>query len=507
MPNRIKDLGEKETDKLLDELEKKIAKEYSTALKEVQNKYEKFAEKFADQEAKQKKLLDDGKITVDDFKKWKQAKLQPSKQYQDLINTLSADLAKVDQKVMSIANGYMPDAYALNFNYSTYEIETNTSANTSFNLYSRETVERLIKQDEINLPKRKVDIPLDQQWNKQHLNSAITQGILQGKSIPDIAKNLQQVTDMGRRAAVRNARTMMTGAQNSGRIDAYERASDLGIKIQKEWMATLDTRTRDSHAEMDGERVDWDDKFSNKLMYPGDPSGPPEEVYNCRCTLVPYYPKYANNINKRVTYSEWASDKKTIEEKLSESGDTKARNPERIIFNSKEKKEYDRQINDLYIEMGKVSDKEGFELAKSFYGKYQEGEADENTFFTRTMAEFKEVLEKPNREPDYISNSGSKYWYSKKGVIREADHWGDSISTCSWALKGEKKEYYGDSWFNATGDRYGFAKWDEFVKMPQMITINENEFVLTTFENNSSSEILNYKNNKYLIFNNKAIKR
>lgn len=310
MPNRVKDLGEKETDKLLDELEKKIAKEYSTALKEVQSKYEKFAEKFADQEAKQKKLLDDGKITADDFKKWKQTKLQASKQYQDLINTLSSDLAKVDQKAMSIANGYMPEAYALNFNYSTYEIETNTSANTSFNLYSRETVERLIKQDEITLPKRKVDIPLDQQWNKQHLNSAITQGILQGKSIPNVAKNLQQVTDMGRRAAVRNARTMMTGAQNSGRIDAYERASDLGIKIQKEWMATLDTRTRDSHAEMDGERVDWDDKFSNGLEYPGDPSGPPEEVYNCRCTLVPYYPEHKDAIGSRLTYNEWAKGRK-----------------------------------------------------------------------------------------------------------------------------------------------------------------------------------------------------
>jgi hypothetical protein len=37
---------------------------------------------------------------------------------------------------------------------------------------------------------------------------------------------------------------------------------------------------------LDGAIVDQDKKFDNGLMYPGDPSGRPEEVYNCRCTLV-----------------------------------------------------------------------------------------------------------------------------------------------------------------------------------------------------------------------------
>lgn len=149
----------------------------------------------------------------------------------------------------------------MNFNYTTYEIEMGVNANTGFALYSRETVEKLVKQNEISLPKRKVDIPLDQQWNRKHLDSAILQGVLQGDSIPKISKRLQQVTDMDRKASIRNARTMMTGAQNGGRMSAYERAANLGIKIQKEWMATLDSRTRDSHQKMDGERVDWKSRF------------------------------------------------------------------------------------------------------------------------------------------------------------------------------------------------------------------------------------------------------
>jgi hypothetical protein len=42
--------------------------------------------------------------------------------------------------------------------------------------------------------------------------------------------------------------------------------------------------------------------------------------------------------------------------------------------------------------------------------------------------------ENPNRTPDYISESGSKYYYTKEGVIRESNHWGSDISTCRWFL-------------------------------------------------------------------------
>lgn len=52
----------------------------------------------------------------------------------------------------------------------------------------------------------------------------------------------------------------------------------------KQWDATLDGRTRDSHRRVDGEIRELDEKFSNGLMFPGDPSGGAAEVVNCRCT-------------------------------------------------------------------------------------------------------------------------------------------------------------------------------------------------------------------------------
>jgi SPP1 gp7 family putative phage head morphogenesis protein len=110
---------------------------------------------------------------------------------------------------------------------------------------------------------------------------------MQGESIPKIANRMATVVGMEKNSAIRNARTYTTSVENKAKMDRYEEAEDMGINLEKEWMATLDERTRESHRELDGERVANDAPFSNGLMYPADPSGDPAEVYNCRCRIVP----------------------------------------------------------------------------------------------------------------------------------------------------------------------------------------------------------------------------
>ena len=64
-------------------------------------------------------------------------------------------------------------------------------------------------------------------------------------------------------------------------------AEDVGFEPKKEWLATLDMRTRSSHRELDGEQVANDDTFSNGCEYPGDPNCEDYgEIANCRCTMV-----------------------------------------------------------------------------------------------------------------------------------------------------------------------------------------------------------------------------
>ena len=101
-----------------------------------------------------------------------------------------------------------------------------------------------------------------------------------------IAKRLRNVQEMNRTQAIRSARTIVTGAENKGRQDSYARAEADGIILERTWLATNDSRTRHSHAVLDGETKPIDTPFSNGLMYPGDPDGEPSEVYNCRCALI-----------------------------------------------------------------------------------------------------------------------------------------------------------------------------------------------------------------------------
>lgn len=280
------DIGHAETEAMLKKLERAINREYRQAKKEIGEKVAKSLAKFEKRDSLLKSMVENGKMTEADYQKWRLNQLVYAKQQKQLGHELAEELTKYNQKARGIANGYMNEIYAINSNFATYEIEHLAKINTSFTLHDKYTVANLLKGDKTLLPTKGIDVSKDIKWNENKLNSAITQGVLQGESIPEIAKRLQSVTDMNKNAAIRNARTMTTCAENRGRIDSYKRAEEMGIKVKKVWLATLDDRTRHSHAAIDGEAREVGKKFSNGCEFPADPAGPPEEVYNCRCTLI-----------------------------------------------------------------------------------------------------------------------------------------------------------------------------------------------------------------------------
>ena len=285
------DAGRKETDALLDEMEKRIREEYLQAEEEIQKKLDDYLARF---EAKDKKKLADleaEKISQAEYDQWRMGQMAIGERWRDMKDVISQDLHNSNNIAKNIINGYMPDVYASGHNFGTYEVEHGTKINTSYVLYNKEAVERIFRDnpDMLPPPGKKVSQAIaegrEKRWNNQHIQSVMTQGILQGESIPKIAKRLaEKVGDSNYNAAIRNARTMTTRAENAGRLDSYKRAEKLGIKLKKMWVATLDHRTRDSHVDLDGEVVGLNETFSNGMDYPGG-MGPPEEVYNCRCSL------------------------------------------------------------------------------------------------------------------------------------------------------------------------------------------------------------------------------
>ena len=279
-------VGHQITNEMLETLLQRLNEEYAQAHADLSNKVQAYFQGFERRDAAQLLRLQNGEITQDQYNQWRIGQMAIGARWEEMRDTIAEDLSNTNQIAASMMNGHNEEVYALNHNYGMYEVDQQSQMDMSFTLYDRHTVERLLRDDPNLLPRARIDIPEDQRWNRQNLNSAVTQGILQGESIPRIARRLENVVGMNRTSAVRNARTMTTSAENAGRLDSYRECVEMGIQMKKAWVATQDERTRESHAFLDGEQVDVESTFSNGLMEPGDPAGEPAEVYNCRCTMV-----------------------------------------------------------------------------------------------------------------------------------------------------------------------------------------------------------------------------
>jgi len=123
------------------------------------------------------------------------------------------------------------------------------------------------------------------------IRTIIADAVASGASIDTIVSEISELYDGFRSdRATTIARTEMTAAINGGKeAHADEIQTRLGMRLTKTWVATDDDRTRESHVAANGQTVERNDAFElsgGLLMYPGDPSGPPEEIVNCRCTVV-----------------------------------------------------------------------------------------------------------------------------------------------------------------------------------------------------------------------------
>ena len=272
------------TDEKLEEMEKRLYVIYSRAEREIQKTADEYFDKFYKQDEAKRKLLEQGKITEDEYKKWRKNKIMYGKRFTEMKEQCAKQLLNVNEIAVAYVNDQLPEIYAINYNALAKSVDG--VGGYAFTLLDANTVKHLAMADKSLLPYKKLDPAKDIPWNMKKINTETLQGIIQGESMDKIAKRIRNVQEMNRTQAIRTARTIVTGAENKGRQDSYSRAEADGIILQKEWIATNDSRTRHSHAVLDGAIVDQNKKFDNGLMYPGDPSGRPEEVYNCRCALA-----------------------------------------------------------------------------------------------------------------------------------------------------------------------------------------------------------------------------
>ena len=121
---------------------------------------------------------------------------------------------------------------------------------------------------------------------RKKISGEISRGLSSGQMFSEISRNIASWARIPKSNAMRITRTEAHRIQCKATSDAQHRAKEKGADVVKQWDSTLDSKTRESHVAMDGEIAELDDTFSNGLEYPGDPSGEPGEVINCRCALL-----------------------------------------------------------------------------------------------------------------------------------------------------------------------------------------------------------------------------
>ena len=307
------DIGHVETEEVLAGLEEEISEQYAIAEAEIQEKLDAYLESYEKKDKIKWQQYKDGEITLQEYNDWRVGQIAMGERWEEMRDTIAEDLTKTSQLAKDFTSDTMPEVYAINYNYGTFTVEQLSGVDTSYTLYNKYSVAQLFDDDYEFYPTagktatEAINTGKQLAWDKKQVQSAMIQSLLQGESIDKIAKRVAKVTgEKDKNASVRNARTMTTAVQNSGRLDSYKRAASLGINIKKQWLATLDNRTRHEHRMLDGQVVELGEPFKvagYELDYPADPNasvseklkmqkaanliqGPAFLIYNCRCTIL-----------------------------------------------------------------------------------------------------------------------------------------------------------------------------------------------------------------------------
>lgn len=278
------------TDAEIRRLAKRLHAAYGKAYREMERKAKDALARQSKADAEMVRRVSAGDMTADELSAWRKSRAADTTWYRQMVADLAREMGLCDERAAEIVNGSAPKVFADNANFGAFQVEQAAKVDTSFTLVDADTVNTLVRDHPDLLPRVSPKPSKAEAWARKKITSAITQSVLVGDSVPAASRRLRSVVDMDERAATRAARTALTGAENAGRVSSYDRARGMGIDVRARWMATLDSRTRDSHRQLDGEVVGDDGRFSNGLRYPGDPEGPAAEVWNCRCTLVASIP-------------------------------------------------------------------------------------------------------------------------------------------------------------------------------------------------------------------------
>lgn len=313
----------------LERLERKLSKLYKDAERELKAKWMDYLHGWDEPDGdklihhlgmyerkeKEEQALIEGTYTQEDFDAWWLAQEGRGSHWADMRDQMAQRATETNQIASGYINGTLPKVYTKSSNAVASLAQESAMdqgiTGIRFDLVDEATIRHLVedRQDHTSFKVTRINPKRDYEWNREKIHNALTQGILQGESMDKIADRFLAVMGQNRASAIRNARTSVTSAMNAGRQDRMDDLAKQGCISMKYW--------KDVHDSVPPERawhweasetydkdhpIPYDEPFYVKgeaLMFPCDPSGSPENVYNCRCTT---------GVSKKFTFRSVLSD-------------------------------------------------------------------------------------------------------------------------------------------------------------------------------------------------------
>lgn len=143
------------------------------------------------------------------------------------------------------------------------------------------------------------------EFTRDEVTFLLRDAVAEGVGIDEMKRRLRGFFEEGAAyRAERIARTEVVSSSNAANLAAYQIS---GVVDAKEWLSVQDDRTRESHADLDGQRRSIAEEFEapNGAHTQGPGLfGIPGEDINCRCTVRPVLNDLASPVGEQRA-SEW----------------------------------------------------------------------------------------------------------------------------------------------------------------------------------------------------------
>jgi hypothetical protein len=260
---------------------KRLKQVYGVSLKDINTKAAKLQKEFEELSAEYDTVEDEEEREV--LKSRMQSKVYQKKYQESLKKQVNDILDNMHENEYKTVSEYLNQCYEDGFIGTMYDLQ-GQGIPLAFPL-DQEAMVQAVQLDSPISQGLYSRMGEDVSILKKKITAQISRGIATGMTYGQIAKQLSGYTNIGFNNAVRIARTEGHRIQCQSAMNACYNARDKGAEVVKQWDSTLDAKTRESHAMVDMEIKELDEKFSNGLRFPGDPSGGAAEVVNCRCAL------------------------------------------------------------------------------------------------------------------------------------------------------------------------------------------------------------------------------